>query len=158
MVHPDMLEHPHGNDPVIESRFPAVIAEEEADLLRKTFVPGPKVRVLQLFLREGDSRDFNTMLLCQGQSKSSPPRTDIKNLLPRMEQKLGGEMAFFQFLAFLKCFIPSSEIAAGVLPVLIEEEVIEMARKVIMPCDVAPGAGRGVDLEEASEKTPEGGM
>src|SRR4029077_7086250 len=72
------------------------------------------------------------------QRQPAPAASDVQQFLTGLQAQLGGQMQFLVGLGGLQIVVVAAEIGAAVLPVLVEEEVIERAREVVVMGDVAP--------------------
>ena len=89
--------------------------------------------------------------------KAAPSAADIENTLTRLNEELGGDMALLGELRIGQALAWPLEIGAGVLPVGIEEEIIEAAVEIVVVRDVALGAPRIVALLERAERRAKSG-
>ena len=80
---------------------------------------------------------------CLGEieAEPAPARADIEHALAGLDGELGGEVALLGELGLLQV-APWREIGAGILPVAIEEEVVDGAVDVVVVRHVAPRASR----------------
>ncbi len=152
MVDADMLEHADRDDPVVAALLLAVILEMEAHAVGKPGGGGPLGRELVLFDREGEAGDVGAGLAGEIKGEAAPARADIEHLHARLQQQLGGEMPLLVELRRLQIVAGIDEIGAGILPVRIEEEVVERARQVVMMRHVAARAVRRIELLKAAEQ------
>ncbi|MCY1494377.1 hypothetical protein D9M68_282430 [compost metagenome] len=137
----DMLEHADGDDavelPVLKG---AVVLQFEADTIGKPAPGGTITGNLQLLLAERDARDFDSGGFGQIHSHPAPAGTDLQHLLPRLQQKLRGDVPLLGELCCVERYSPRLEIGAGILPVLVEEQVEEIAIEIVVMGDVVPVA------------------
>ena len=77
------------------------------------------------------------MVARERQRHAAPTTADIEHAHARLEQELAGDMGLFLRLRGLERVRRIAEIGTGILFVGVEEEVVELAREVIVMCDVA---------------------
>ena len=61
---------------------------------------------------------------------------------------------FLRGLGFVQGFVAACEIAAGILPVPIEEQTVETPIQIVMVRHIALGARDGIVLRECAQKAP----
>ena len=71
------------------------------------------------------------------ESKPTPAGTDIEHSHARLQPQFRGDVAALLLLSFVDTVLASQEIGAGVLPVGIEEQVVEGARQIVVMRGVA---------------------
>ncbi len=99
-----------------------------------------------LFAREGHARDLGPEIARQRQRHAAPAAADIEHAHSRTDQKFTRDMAFLGLLRLFQRHVGAGEIGAGILPVRIKEEIVEIARQVIVMRYVGPCARRRVEL------------
>ena len=72
------------------------------------------------------------MLLREIQPQATPAGPDIQHVKPGPQQQLRRDVPFLEDLRFIQGFGARGEIGAGILPVGIEKEIVEIARQVIV--------------------------
>ena len=145
----DVLEHADRNDPVEAAALLPVVAKREADLSFQALALRPGLRVGQLLRRQSDAGHVCLPDFRQVEREPAPARADVQDLLPWLEQQLGGDMPLLGQLRPLQVRLRLGKVGAGVLPVPVQEEVVEGAGEVVVVGDVVPGPGRSVGLQEA---------
>ena len=101
MVHTDMFEHAHRDNPVIFSRFMSVIGNLEPDAIRNARGSGPLVRDLVLIVRKRQSGHICLGNFREIQPEPAPARSDIQNFLARLQQKFRRNMPLLLRLRLL---------------------------------------------------------
>lgn len=124
VVDADVLEHPHRYDPIVGAGLVAVVAQGEPDPAGETFALGTDLGISQLLGRKGEPGHLDVVLAGEVKRKSAPTGADVENLRARLEQELGGDVAFFIELGGVQVFRSGAEIGATVLPVGIEKKII----------------------------------
>ena len=71
------------------------------------------------------------------EAEPAPARADVEHALSRLDGELGGEVALLGELRLLEVGA-LREVGAGILPVAIEEEVVDGAVDVVVVRHVAP--------------------
>ena len=145
-----MLEHADRDDAVVAARLLAIVEQLEAHAVGHAAFQGAAARDGVLFLGEGDARHVDAELLGEEQAHAAPARADVQDLLAGLQQHLGGDVLLLVELGLLQRLLAGLEVGAGILPVTVEEEIVELAVEVVVMGDVALGPpDRIVLLEEA---------
>ena len=152
MGHAHMLEHADGDDPVECLGDIAIIGEAVVDLVHEAHLFGLLAGIAKLVLREGDAGDLHIRILGEEAGHAAPAAADIQHFLPRFQGELGGDMRHLLHLRLFQAVIRRLVIGAGILPVLIKEQVIEVIAQVIMMGDILERAAFRVELVEEPVK------
>ena len=111
----------------------AIVDQLEANPPLQPASLGALPRHLQLLRRERDAEDLRAGRLCKVQRQAAPAAADIQDSESRtVEFQLGRDV---QFLVELRLFQGRGRcrvVAAGVLPVRVEKEVVQPARQVVV--------------------------
>ena len=92
------------------------------------------------------------------QAHAAPAAADVQRLQPRsVEGQLGGDMALLGELRLVEPGAGPVEIGAGILPVDVEEQVVELRRQIVVVLDVPPRALRRVVLDNPAIDQPQPG-
>ena len=102
--------------------------------------------------RQGEAGHVGAALAGEIERQPAPAATDVEHLLPRLDHQLGRDVPFFVVLRLFEIFVFAAEIGAGILPVAVEKEVVELIGQIVMVGDVLPGAGQRVELMDAAQK------
>ena len=132
-----MLEHADRDDAVVAARLLAVVEQLEAHAVGHAAFQGAAARDGVLFLGEGDAGHVDAELLGEVQAHAAPARADVEHLLAGLQQQLGGDVALLVELGLLERLLAGLEVGAGILPVAVEEEIVELAVEVVVMGDVA---------------------
>ena len=87
--------------------------------------------------------------------EAAPAAADVEHALPRLQQQLGGDMALLVGLRLLDGLIGREEVGAGILPVGVEEKIVERVREVVVMRHVLARAVQGIVLLEDAEGAAE---
>ena len=123
-----MLEHADRDDAVVAARLLAVVEQLEAHAVGHAALQGAAARDGVLFLGEGDAGHVDAELLAEEQAHAAPARADVQHLLAGLQQHLGGDVLLLVELGLLERLLAGLEVGAGILPVAVEEEVVELVR------------------------------
>ena len=147
----DMLEHADGDDPVEAARQAAIVPECELHFRRRPCDPfghAPQ-GVFMLLLGERYAKDIAARrVLGQMQRETTPAATDVENAVVRLDQELGGEVPLLGQLRVFKRLIGMLEIGAGILPVRVEEQLVQPPVEIVMMRDIGLRASRQVAMTE----------
>ena len=113
---------------------------------------GALVRQLVLFFRQRHAGDVGATGFREIEAKAAPARADVENLHAGLDVELGGEMALLGQLRVFQRAVIGLEIGAGILPVAVEEEVVELARQIVMVGDVVLGLADRIVLVDALDQ------
>ena len=142
-----MLEHADRNDAVEGVVHLAIVAQLEADLVPQPFLFDPLGGEAVLFGGERDAGQIAAGLTRQRQTQTAPAGADVQDLQARLlDVELGGDVALFLRLGALQIVAGVHEVGAGVLAVAVQEEVVELAREIVVMRDVLARLADGVVL------------
>ena len=151
----DVLEHADRDDAVVFRRLQAIVEQLEAHAVGQAAFECAAARDSELFLRQGDTGHVDAELAAQEQGHATPTGADVEQRLAGLQQKLGGDMALLLLLRLLERLLAGPEVGAGILPVAIEEEIVELVVEVVVVRDVALRlANRIVLLEGPHQPLP----
>src|SRR5205823_1917256 len=85
----------------------------------------------------------------------APARADVEHALSRLDGELGGKVALLGELRLLEVGA-FGEVAAGILPVGIEEQVVDGAVDVVVVRNVASRPSGRIELHQPSEQIAAG--
>ena len=91
----------------------------------------------------------------QIEREPAPAAADVQHPHARLDQQLGGDVPLLVQLCRLQVEVRLGEVGAGVLPVAIEEQVVQLAGQIVMVRDVAPRARHRIELARAAQQTME---
>ena len=80
--------------------------------------------------------------LVQVERRPAPAAADVEHALAGLQIELGGDMRLLVGLGLFEAVGGIGEVGAAVLPVVVEEEVVELVADVVMVGDVAPATCR----------------
>ncbi|EGO95883.1 hypothetical protein APM_1296 [Acidiphilium sp. PM] len=154
--HADMLEHADRHDAVEFAGHRPVVHQFETDAIGEPLRLGAAACLRELFLGKGDPGHPRAIVARQGQRHAAPAAADVENFQVRpVEQQLGGDMPLLRRLCLVDRLVAARKIAAGILPVTIEEQRVEPAVQIIVMRDVALRAAGIVELRQRAEHPPE---
>ena len=156
MRHADMFEHADRDDAVELPGHVAVIAQLEFHFVRQPLGLGALGGPGMLFGREGDAQNLRSVIAREAERQPAPPAADLEHAHSGLQQQFPGDMRLLGSLRFLQAHLGLPEIGAGILPVFVEEEIVERRRQVIMMRHVLPRAMGRVPLVEAASCPPRG--
>ena len=111
----------------------------------------PRVRHRQLFRGKRNAQDVGGRIACEIERQPTPARSDVKHLETRsVEVQFRGDVAFLRHLGRFERHRRMREISAGILPVGIEEQIEQRARKIVVMRDILPGPPHRIELRERS--------
>ena len=90
------------------------------------------------------------------EGQRAPAAAHVEHLLARPQQQLGRDVALLRPLRLLDILLTGRKVGAGVLPLAVEEELVEGTREVVMVGDVGLGTLRRVELVEAPQQPAKG--
>ena len=88
------------------------------------------------------------------QRQATPAAADVEHLAARLQEKLGSKMAFFGLLRLFERLITALEISAGILPVRVEEQVVQRTGQIVMMRHIGARPGQRIALSTRSLKQP----
>ena len=151
MVDADMLEHADRHDAVETLGNVAVVLDLEMHMVVEALGLRALGRDRMLFGRERHAEHLGLEGLGEVEPEPAPARADVEHALARLHLQLGGDMALLGGLRLLERHVGPFEIGAGILHVVVEEELVELAREIVVALDVALGAAGRVHLMQAAE-------
>ena len=89
---------------------------------------------------------------CEVERQAAKPAADVERRCAVLRQELGGEVALLRGLRVVERLAGIFEIGAGILPVGVEEEVVQALVEVVVAGDIAPGAPPVVALVQAAKR------
>jgi hypothetical protein len=105
-----------------------------------------------LLLRQGDADDLGAAGFCQIKRKAAPAGADIEHPHAGLDGELRGEVALLGVLGVLERAVRRLEIGAGILPVAIEEELVDAPVDVVVMRHVAAGEANRVALVQPAQR------
>ena len=147
-----MLEHADGDDPVEFLTHIAVIGEAVINFVCEARLPGLFACIAKLVFRKGHAGDLHICILGEEARHAAPAAADIQHFLPRLQCKLGGDMSHLLDLRLFQAVIRCLVVRTGILPVLIQEQVIKIITQVIVMGDILERAAFRVELVEEPVK------
>jgi hypothetical protein len=154
LVDPDMLEHADRDDAVVIAGLFPVIAQMKPHAVGKPGRFGPPVRHLVLLLGEGEAGDVAVAFSREVEREAAPARPDVEHLVAGPQQELGRNMPFLVALGGVEVVVGRAEVGARILPVAVEEELVELVRQIVVVSNVAAGSRHRIVLVEASHQAP----
>ena len=146
-----MLEHADGDDPVETARQAAIVPECELHFRRRSTEANrhPFRGIIMLLFRQSDPEDIAARrLLGQMQRETTPAAADVENAVVRLDQELGREVPLLGELRVFQRLICMLEIGAGILPVRVEEQLIEPTIEIVMMRNISLRTSRQVAMTE----------
>ena len=104
----------------------AIVDQLELHVVRDAGRLGALARDLQLVLRQGDAEHVDAGDLVQIERHPAPAAADVEHALAGLERELGGDMRLLVRLRLLEAVGGVGEISAAVLPVVVEEEFVQL--------------------------------
>jgi hypothetical protein len=98
--------------------------------------------------RERDAEHVDVVMAVQIEREAAPAAADVEHLHARLEVQLGGDVRLLVELGLLEAVRRVAIIGAGILPVLVEEQLVEPPGEVVGMLGIAPRAALPVDLVE----------
>ena len=86
------------------------------------------------------------------QGKSAPAATDVEYAVTSLQEEFRGDVALLGELGFIERLIWVLEVGAGILPIGIQEEIVETAIEIVVMSDVALSAAFGVSLMQRPQR------
>jgi len=135
-----MLEHADRDDPVELLVHFAIVEQVEGNLVRRPILLRTLPGDVELLLGKSDPFDLHARGPCELKRESAPTAADVEHFIARVEQQLGGEVAFLGSLRLLERLLARREVGAGILPVVVEEQAVERPREIVMVRSIGPRA------------------
>src|SRR6185503_8516033 len=143
----DMLEHADRCDAVELAFDGAVIPKLKTALTCQARGGGAVIGDRQLLARQRYTQDVGVVLAREIEPETAPARSDVEDFKSGpVEIQLGRNVKFLGGLRRLQRHPRMAEVSAGIVEVVIEEEIVERARQIIMASHIATGAPRAVEL------------
>ena len=120
-----MLEHPDRHDPVEGAGDRTIVDQFEPDMIGDPSLLGSPARDLQLLFRQRDSGDVDSGDLVQIDRRPAPAAADVEHPLAGLQVQLGGDMRLLVGLGLLQAVSGIGEVSAAILPVVVEEELVQ---------------------------------
>ena len=144
----EMLDQADAGDPVELALDVAIILQLELHPVGDAQLGGALVGEFDLVRRQRDAEHVDVVMAVQIQSEPAPAAADVEHLHAGLEVQLGGDMRLLVELGLLEAVRGVAEIGAGILAVLVEEELVEPAGEIVGMLGVAARAALPVDLVE----------
>src|SRR3954451_25302433 len=135
-----MLEHADGYDAVEPASYVAIILQFETGMIAQ---PGFKCALIgnrKLLFRERYAGDISAGDPREVETETAPAAADVEHALAWLDRQFGRYVTPFGKLRVLERLPVMFEIGAGILPVLVEEERVEIVADIVMLLDIAAGA------------------
>src|SRR5215469_15645007 len=153
MIDPDMLEHADRDDAVVLTRFLSVVSEVEPDPIGDPCGSNsPRCRVV-LLEREGEARHIGPAFGSEIKRKSAPARPDIEHALTGADQQLCRDVLLFKKLGGIEILRAVAKIGARILAISVEEQLVELIRKIVMMSRIRLGPVTRIVLMKAAERS-----
>ena len=156
LVDPDMLEHADRDDAVVASGLLAVVAQVKPHPVAEARRRGAPRRHLVLLLGQGEPGDVGAAFAGEIERQPAPARADIEHPQSRAQQQLCRDVALLVLLRGVEIVLGRPEIRTGILPVVVEEQLIELVRQIVVVGDVAARARDRVVLVQAPHEAAGG--
>ena len=147
-----MLEHADRDDAVEVAGDLAIVLELEVHRAGEAFLGGALLRDLELLGAERDAGHVAVGRLGEIEPEPAPARADVEHALAGLDGELGRDVALLGELRRIEVVVLGLEVAAGILPVAIEEQVVDGAIDVVVVGHVAPRAARRIELQHAPDE------
>ena len=134
-----MLEHADRDDPVEGPGLLAVVAQLEPDPVGQALAAGALPADLELLLGQRDPEHLAGAGLGERQREPAPARADVEHPHARPQQQLGREVALLVRLRLLEVGVRMGEVGAAVLPVAVQEQIVQPVRQIVVMGDVGLG-------------------
>ena len=115
----------------------AIVEQLEFDPVRYAGFGGALPGEVKLGLRQRDAEHLDVGDAVEIQGKPAPAAAYVEHLHPRLETELGGDMGLLVELRLFDAVRRIGEVAAAILEVGVEEELVEVVADVIVMGDVA---------------------
>ena len=140
MRRPEMLDQADAGDPVELAFDVAIILELELDPVGDAQFGGALVGEFDLVGGERDAEHVDVVMAVEVEREPAPAAADVEHLHARLEIELGGDVRLLVELRLLEAVRGVAEIGAGILAVLVEEQLVEPAGEVVGMLGIAPRA------------------
>ena len=115
----------------------AIVEQLELDPVGHAGFGGALPGQVELGLRQGDAEHLDVGDAVEIQGKPAPAAADVEHLHPRLEAELGGDMGLLVELRLVDVVRRIGEVAAAILQVGVEEELVEVVADIVVMGDVA---------------------
>ncbi len=118
----------------------AIVDELELDTVGDTGFLGAARGDLELLFRQRDAQHVHIRHTIEIERHAAPAAADVEHLLAGLQGELGGDVRFLVELGLFQADrLRIGEIGAAILPVRVEEEIVEIVRQIIMMRDIGLG-------------------
>src|SRR5262249_25312654 len=148
----DMLEHADRHDAVEAAVDLAVVHEMELRPPAQAALCRPLHRKLVLFSGEGHADHLGAASFRQIEPEPAPARADIEHAHAGLDAELGGEVALLGKLGLLERAVRRLEIGTGILPVTVEEKIVDAPVDVVMMRHMPAGEADGIALMKSAQR------
>jgi hypothetical protein len=134
-----MLEHANRDDAVeFLTLHRPVVLQFEADAIGKAAFLRPFAGDLQLLFAQRDAGEIDARRRFRDiHAHPAPAGADFQHPLVRLKQQLGRDMALLGNLRLLQADAGRIVIGTGILPVLVQEQLEQLFREIVVMGDVA---------------------
>ena len=146
-----MLEHADGDDAIKTARHLAIVGQLEGDALHRR-VGGSFARIDELLPRKGPPQPLGGAGTRERPCHPAPAGADVEHGVPRLKAKLGDDVPRLRPLRLFQARALMLEIGTGIVPVPIEEQLVEPSVQVVVMRDVALRAGGQVAQSKAAQR------
>ena len=122
----------------------------EAYMIRYACIEGALAGDGKLLFRQSNAGDVDATFPVQIQRHTAPAATDIQHLHTGFQSELGGDVRLLVLLRLVEILMDAIPVGAAILAVLVQKQIVERARKIIMMRDIRLGGGAEVDLAQAA--------
>ena len=149
----DMLEHTDRDDAIIHAPLPAIVAQMEPHPPGEPGARGPLVREFVLLLGERDAVHLAIIPPGQKQSHAAPAAADVEHpQAGAIQQQFGGDVILLVALRLLQRVVVMAKIRAGIMPLLVQEQLVEGIGKIVMMRRVFARAGRRIERTQMTQR------
>ena len=128
---------------MIRSNWPcdvAIVHQLELDPVGDARLRGALLAEVDLVGRERDAEHVDVVMAVEIQREPAPAAADVEHLHAGLQVQLGGDVRLLVELGLLEAVRRVAIIGAGILPVLVEEELVEPPGEVVGVLGVAARA------------------
>ena len=155
VVDADVLEHADRDDAVELAGDLAVVLELEAHGAGRPSLAARSCEILSCSALSVTPVTSQPAVLARYNAEAAPARADVEHALARLDGELGGDVALLGELRLLQV-VAVLEVAARILPVAIEEQVVDGAVDVVVVRHVAPRPTGGIELQQPAAQVARG--
>ena len=127
----EMLDQADAGDPVERALDLAIILELELHPVGDAGLGGALVGEGDLVGRERDAEHVDVVMAVQVEREPAPAAADVEHLHARLEVQLAGDVRLLVELGLLEAVRGVEIVGAGILPVLVEEQLVEPPGQVV---------------------------